>query len=403
MIYLDNAATTRVSPNAAVKMLDYLVTDYGNPGTKYGFGRRAQEAVKDAREKVSQLIGAQPDHVVFTSGGSEANVMALKSGMEWMKRNGKSVVAISAVEHDSVWEAAKSMCIKFGFYLQILPVLSNGEIDIDALREILMSQNVGLVSVMYVNNELGCINKIDTIAELCHAHGALVHTDAVQAISSNPINVGQCPESMGDRSDVDYLSISAHKIHGPKGIGALYAKSVNFLSPVIYGGDNQEFGVRGGTENVPGIVGFGIAASELVLEKSLGHSSEGLLCKFFQLFNEEFGKISGSGIEKVFTVNGLSGDAPRSDQNILSITLHGVDAQTFQLAADAVGVCIGVGSACHGDKTTPSRVLKSIGLSDEDAMCTIRVSVSSYNTEQEIELAVKLLAEVYRCLVRNQS
>ena len=249
MIYLDNAATTQLDPRVLESMMPYLMTQYGNAGTLYRFGRAANEAIQEARARVARFIGAGPDSIIFTSGGSEANNLVFHGVRDYLKRIGRTHVLVSAVEHDSVLRAAESL-IKDGFDVEYIPVLGNGTVPSAAVERALRA-DTGLVSVMYVNNETGVENPVGDIGSICLKHGVLFHTDCVQAAGCHPIDT----TSIG----CDFLSISAHKIHGPKGTGALYAKDSSILSPLIYGGHDQEFGLRGGTENVAGIVGFGRA------------------------------------------------------------------------------------------------------------------------------------------------
>lgn len=249
MIYLDNAATTQIDKRVLDAMMPYLTTQYGNAGTLYKFGRSAGEAVKQARAQVAEFLNAKPEQILFTSGGSEANSLVFQGLKEYLKSIGKTHILVSAIEHDSVLKAAHSL-IKDEFYIEYLPAHSDGKVFAQSVEDAITSKT-GLVSVMYVNNETGAVNPIEEIGTICMKRGILFHADCVQAAGCHPIDV----EKIG----CDFLSISSHKIHGPKGVGALFAKEKSMLAPIIFGGAEQEFGLRGGTENVAGIVGFGMA------------------------------------------------------------------------------------------------------------------------------------------------
>lgn len=249
MIYLDAAATTQIDRRVLESMMPYLTTQYGNAGTLYKFGRAANEALQSARAQVSRFVGADNGSIIFTSGGSESNNLVFHGAKEYLKRIGRTHVLVSAVEHDSVLRAAESLT-KEGFDVGYIPVQGDGSVSLTTL-EGLLRPDTGLVSVMYVNNETGTVNPVCDIGSLCMKHGVLFHTDCVQAAGCHPINVVEI--------GCDFLSVSSHKIHGPKGVGALYVKDMATVAPLIHGGSEQEFGLRGGTENVAGIVGFGRA------------------------------------------------------------------------------------------------------------------------------------------------
>lgn len=242
MIYLDNAATTQMDERVLEAMMPYLTTEYGNAGTLYKFGRAANEAVQKARTQVAALINAEPEQIIFTSGGSEANNLVFRGLKDYLKSIGKTHILVSAVEHDSVLRAAESL-IKDGFHVEYIPVSSECRVS-PAVIEDALRADTGLVSVMFANNETGAINPIEDIGTICMKRGILFHTDCVQAAGCYPIDVVKI--------GCDFLSVSSHKIHGCKGIGALYTKDKSKLTPIVYGGSEQEFGLRGGTENVAG-------------------------------------------------------------------------------------------------------------------------------------------------------
>ena len=248
MIYLDNAATTKVLPEVLDAMMPYLTTNYGNAGSLHKLGREASSAIETARQQVADFLNCQPENIIFTSGGSEANNLAIKGVATYLLSKGKTGIATSAVEHDSVFNALRDL--KRGFYPITIPVNRGCICDSIALEDSLRAMSnssspIGLVSVMYANNITGAINNVEKLASIAHNKGAMFHTDCVQAAGFNELDV--------KKIGCDFLSLSGHKIHAPKGVGALYVKDRSKLSPLISGGSAQEFGLRGGTENVAGI------------------------------------------------------------------------------------------------------------------------------------------------------
>lgn len=384
MIYLDNASTTQVDPEVLEAMMPYLTEQYGNPGTIYSFGRNAKKAVEKARVQVASFIGAKPEQIIFTSGGTESNNMVFSALADKLQADGKSEIVSTAIEHDSVIKAINSMCIKTNFDSHFVCPNEQGVVETDSIiRRI--NEKTGLVSVMYVNNEVGSENPVAEIGEYCRKHGILFHTDCVQAAGSHEIDV--------DKIGCDFLSLSSHKIHGVKGIGALYARNKSLLSPIIHGGDKQEFGLRGGTENVPAIVGFGKAceiATECLRKTDVSTSS--LKQIFYSCLLEELKAI---GLEEIVHING---DLIIKHGKILNLRFDKVDGETLLLMLDAKGVCVSAGSACRSQENEPSRVLLAMGIEPEDARNSIRVSFSRMNTTSEIEVAAKTIAECARIL-----
>lgn len=384
MIYLDNAATTQISPGVLEAVTNAMREDYGNPGTLYDLGKRAKELVSYARKQVADCIGAREDQIVFTSGGSESNATVIFGVADWMKENEKDTVVVSAIEHESVLKSAKAMCMKHGFHLHILSVDSSGHINPAELQAVLNAKSVGLVSIMYVNNEIGAVqHDMNKIAELCHENGALFHTDCVQALGSDHIDVAEM--------QCDFLSMSAHKVHGPKGVGGLYvsdlAKHLGAINPLVYGGNNQEFGLRGGTENVSGIVGFGEACSEVDDSDAMfNRMVYNLLYPFVDSLKRA---ANENGISDRLVVNGAF-----DTWKIVRVTIRGVDNEMLAMLLNKRGICVGIGSACNSRSVEPSHVLKAIGMSNDDAMSTIRVSFSKYNTPDEAETAAR---EIVSC------
>lgn len=374
MIYLDNAATTQIAPEVIEEMMPYLEKEYGNPGSLHKLGRNAALAVSKARKQVADSIEADPEQIIFTSGGSEANSLVFQGLRDYLSNIGKKTIIVSAVEHDSVLKAANSLT-KDGFDVKILGVNRFGEADIGQLEK-MISPEVGLVSVMYVNNETGAVNDVEKIGALCHHNNILFHTDCVQAAGCYCIDVRKI--------NCNFASISSHKIHGPKGIGALYVKNKNVLSPLIYGGSEQEFGIRGGTENTAGIVGFGKACSMY----------DNMYLKIVSVYKKVFARIVEEnlrvcGLNEIIKINGKSDSRGR----ILNIRFDGIDGETLVLYLDSEGIAVSSGSACCSKESTPSHVLTAMGLSSEDARNSIRISFSDYNSIAEIERAANAISD----------
>ena len=313
--------------------------------------------------------------MIFTSGGSEGNNTVLFGLGGWLRAHEKTGVMISRVEHDSVWKAAHEMCIKHDFGLAICEPDSGGEVKLSAVEsEFEKNKAIGLVSVMYANNETGVVNDVAGIAEYCHEHGALLHSDAVQAAGILPIDT----RHLG----ADFMTVSAHKFNGPKGIGALYARDPGLLSPLICGGADQEFGYRGGTENVPGIVGMG-EACRLSMREQAQHFRY-LTSQHSQLVWMLKSIAKDMGVEMK-----INGDVCNMVPKTLNVCFPGVDAETLLLLLDAREICLSAGSACRAHENTPSRVLTAMGLSPEDARCSVRISLSHLNTPEELDEAAR--------------
>lgn len=385
MIYFDSAATTKIAPEVLDAMMPYLTDEYGNAGALYGLGRTAAAAIKNARERVSTLFGCAPDHVVFTSGGSESNNTVFKGLRHVLKERGKTHLVVSAIEHDSVLRAAE-MLTKDGFYITYIKPGPDGCVSPKAV-ETAIREDTGLVSIMFVNNETGAVNDINEIGRICRQNEVLFHTDCVQAAGQYPLAVY--------KNDVDFASVSSHKIHGPKGVGALFVREKNLL-PLVCGGAGQEFGLRGGTENVAGIVGFGKAA-----EMAVSNMHDDMIAisvmkqKFYMAL---MGTLHEHGLaSECVHVNGRPVIEPGK---ILNLRFNGVDSQTLLLMLDSKGICVSAGSACRSHETEPSYVLVAMGISPDDARSSVRFSFSKYNTVDEVIRAAKTVAA---CVVALQS
>lgn len=383
MIYLDSAATTKIAPEVLAAMMPYLTDEYGNAGTLYGLGRSAAEAVQKAREQVATLFGCTPDHVVFTSGGSESNNTVFKGLQHKLTEQGKKHLIVSAIEHDSVLRAAEALT-KDGFYITYIKPSSDGRISPKAV-EAAIQEDTGLVSVMFTNNETGVTNDINEIGRICRQNEVLFHTDCVQAAGQYPLSVY--------KNDVDFASISSHKIHGPKGVGALYIREPSIM-PLVCGGSEQEFGLRGGTENVAGIVGLGAAAEIAVvnMQEDIIMVSMAKQKFYMELLHE----LNEFGVGDTLHVNGGSAIDPGK---AINLRFDGVDAQTLLLMLDSKGVCISAGSACRSHESEPSHVLTAMGLTAEEARSSVRVSFSKYNTVDEAEQAARDMASCV-CVLR---
>ena len=398
MIYLDNSATTRVHPDVLRAMMPYLGSQYGNAGALYRIGRESEKAIWKAREQVAKLMNASPNQIVFTSGGSEGNNMVFSYGMRCMlEKMGKKHIVISQIEHDSVYKAATNMFkpsgnadIKDDFYTHFINTKRDGTVDVGHLEELLNEdENIGLVSVMYVNNETGAINPVEYIGKICRERGILFHTDCVQAAGCNEIDVNliRC----------DYATISGHKIHAPKGTGAIYIRDRNLAKSLIYGGENQEFGLRGGTENVAGIVGLGEACKIINSDFNIHKLTILLLKKMF--YQNLMYYLKKESLDNIVHINGASIE---DEGKALSLRVENIDSETLVLMLDTKGVCVSAGSACHSHSSNPSRVLTAMGLSDDDARDSVRISFSSMNDSAEIIDAARIFASCIKILSELQ-
>ena len=388
MIYLDNAATTQIAPEVLEAMMPYLTDEYGNAGSLYALGRRAADAVARAREQVADCIGAKPEQIIFTSGGTEANNLVFKGLAPYLKTQDRTHLITTKIEHDSVLNTVKEMCIKHEFDVSYLDVKDVRQVPAGVaigLKEII-NENTGLVSMMYVNNEIGSVNNVQEACEIAHKHDALFHTDCVQALGDIDIDVMQL--------GCDFLSMSSHKIHGAKGVGALYAKDPTLLHPLITGGYDQEFSLRGGTENVSGIVGFG-KACEMIKQNIQERQSRILSLK--QLFLDVLcNTLIEYGLEDLKCF--FNGASPICKGKILNLRFRDIDAQTLVLYLDNKGVCVSAGSACRSRESKPSPVLLAIGLNPEEARNSVRFSFSHYLTDEQVVEAAKITASAIQVL-----
>lgn len=367
-IYLDNAATTKVSDNVLNAMLPYLKEEYGNPSSIYTLGRNSAIAVNKARHQVAQALGCKDSEVYFTSCGSESDNWAIKSTAKMMAQKGKKHIITSVFEHHAVLHTLDALK-KEGFEVTYLPVYSNGIVKVEDVANAIRP-DTALVTIMYANNEIGTIQPIPEIGALCKEKGVIFHTDAVQAIGNVHINVKE--------QNIDMLSLSGHKIHAQKGCGVLYVNKKYRLPPFIDGGA-QERGRRAGTENVPAIVGLGVAITDAV--NGVDAKNEKLKKFSDKIYNE---------IMKIDRVH-LNGDREKRMPSNLNFSFEGVEGESLLLQLDLQGIAASSGSACTSGSLDPSHVLLSIGLPHEVAHGSLRISMSEYTTEEEIDKLIEVL------------
>ena len=370
MIYADNAATTKMSPVALAAMLPALEDNYGNPSSLHSVGQRAAEALEAARAKVASCLGAKPEEIYFTSGGSEADNQAIRSAALVGARKGKRHIISTAFEHHAILHSLKRL-EKQGFEVTLLPVGPNGTVTAQQVKEAIRSDTC-LVTVMYANNEIGSILPIEEIGAVCREAGVLFHTDAVQAVGHLPIDV--------KAQHIDMLSLSGHKFHGPKGVGALYVRGGIPLVNVIEGGA-QERGKRAGTENVPGIAGMAAA-----LEDACAHMEENRV-KVTALRDRLI-----QGLSKI-PHSAVNGDLEHRLPGNVNLCFEGIEGESLLLLLDAAGICASSGSACTSGSLDPSHVLLAIGRPHEVAHGSLRLSLCEWNTQEEVD---HILREVPR-------
>lgn len=372
-IYLDHAATTPLDKEIFAKMAPYFTEDFGNADSPHAVGRKAMNAVDNARDGLAELLNAKPSEVYFTSGGTEADNWAILGAAYAQRERGRNKVVVSSIEHHAVLAAAERLQ-KEGFEVEYLPVNEGGMVESNALKAAL-TENVGLVAVMLVNNETGVIQPVEALARLAHENGSVFFTDGVQAAPYMPMDV----KALG----VDMLSLSAHKFYGPKGCGALYIKSGVKVKGHVVGGE-QERGLRGGTTNVPAVVGLAAAYKKNVDTMSATNEK---LCKLRALFLREISSLKG------MHVNGSEG-LPA----VLNLRFEGVSNVDFVYNMDLKGVCVAAGSACASASVKPSHVLLAMGLTEEAVRESVRFSFGKNNTEEEVLKAAALTVETVRKL-----
>lgn len=374
-IYADNAATTALSPEVLQDMMPYLTTVYGNPSSMYSIGSEAQKAVELARVDVAEAINALPREIFFTSGGSESDNWAIKGVARALKAKGKNHIITSAFEHHAVLHTCDALK-KEGFEITLLDVHSDGLVRPEEL-EAAIKDTTALVSIMYANNEIGTIQPIEELGAVCHRHGVLFHTDAVQAMGNVPIDV--------KKQNIDLLSMTAHKLHGPKGCGALYIRQ-GVRPQILIDGGAQERGMRAGTENVAGIVGL---ASAVKRAKATMEQRTERLTKLRSRLIDSLSKIERSR---------LNGDREKRLPGNINMCFEGIEGEALLLRLDLMGICASSGSACTSGSLDPSHVLLAIGLPHEIAHGSLRLSFSDETTEEDIDYIAKCVPQVVNTL-----
>ncbi len=374
-IYLDNSATTQVSDEVASAMQPYNGEKFGNASSLYMRGRESAEGIEKAREQVAGAIGADTKEIIFTSGGTESDNIAILGAAHAYREHGDHIIT-SSIEHPAVMETVEHLKLE-GYNVTHVPVDKEGILNVDALNEA-VTPNTILISVMHVNNEIGTIQPIEEVGKIAKESDIVFHTDAVQSFGKIDVNV----DSLG----VDLLTLSGHKIHGPKGVGALFVRKGTKLKAIMYGG-GQERGLRSGTENVPAIVGMGQASEIAVRDKSknVTHMTRLRDRLIDGIMKEEYVKLNGSRTK-------------RSPNNV-NVSFRFIEGESLVLMLDAQGVETSTGSACSSKDLQPSHVLRALGMQPEQAHGSLRLTNSQYNTEEEIDYVLEVLPGITQKLM----
>ncbi|HEY3422255.1 MAG TPA: cysteine desulfurase family protein [Methanocellaceae archaeon] len=374
-IYLDNSATTRMSDEVTSAMQPYSGEKFGNASSLYLRGRESAEAIEKVREQVAGAIGADTKEIIFTSGGTESDNIALLGAAHAYREHGDHIIT-SSIEHPAVMETLEHLRLE-GYNVTHVPVDKEGILNVDALNEA-VTPNTILISIMHVNNEIGTIQPLEEVGKIAKENDIVFHSDAIQSFGKIDVNV--------DRLGVDLLTLSGHKIHGPKGAGALFVRKGTKLKAIMYGG-GQERGLRSGTENVPAIVGMG-QASEIAardMRKNAAHMTR-LRDKLLDgIMKEEYVKLNGSPTK-------------RSPNNV-NVSFHFIEGESLVLMLDAQGVETSTGSACSSKDLQPSHVLRALGMRPEQAHGSLRLTNSQYNTEEEIDHVLDVLPGITQKLM----
>lgn len=371
VVYADNAATTKISDKSLNAMMPLLKEDYGNPSSLHSIGQKAKEYLEEARAKVAKCINAEPSSITFTSGGSEADNQALRSAAFMGKKKGKNHIISSKFEHHAILHTLKAL-EKEGFEVTLLDVYSDGIVKPEDVKNAITDKTC-LVTIMMANNEIGTIQPIKEIGAICREKGVLFHTDAVQAIGHIPVDVKEM--------NIDMLSLSGHKFHGPKGVGALYARKGILLANIIEGGA-QERKKRAGTENVPAIYGMAVAMEDATenLEKNMKYVTS--------LRNK-----MADGLKDI-PKSRINGNMEKHLPGTLNMCFEGIEGEGILLWLDQKGIEASSGSACTSGSLDPSHVLLAIGVPVEIAHGSLRLSISEYNTEEEINHIIDTVPQV---------
>ena len=375
MIYMDHSATSPVDPEVFKAMEPYFVDSFGNASTLYSLGRDARKSMESARAQVASLIGAKPEEVIFTSGGTESDNIAIKGTAYRLKNKGNHIIT-SAIEHPAVRETCKYL-EKNGFEVTYLPVYEEGIVKVSDLEKSITDKTI-LITIMHANNEIGTIQPIAEIGKIAREKKIYFHTDAVQTVGKIPMNV--------EEMNVDMLSLSAHKVYGPKGIGALYVKKGVRLEPLLHGGGHEK-GLRPGTENVSGIVGLG-KACELAQKNLLDGT------KYITNLRDKL--IDGvlDSIEQSY----LNGHRTKRLPNNINFRFTGIEGESLVLHLDSKGIAASTGSACSSKSLEPSHVLTALGLEHVDAHGSLRLTLGKENTDEEVDYVIESVKEVVETL-----
>lgn len=377
-VYADNAATTPMSESVFEAMTPFLTEFYGNPSSLYRIGREARRAVTEARMKVARALNAKdPSEIIFTGGGSQADNLAIRGYVKGRSARGKKHIITSKIEHHAVLYTCEAL-EKEGYPVTYLDVDAQGHVDLEQLKSVITDQTA-LVTIMAANNEIGTIQNLKAISEIAHAHGALFHTDAVQAVGHMPLDV----QEMG----IDMLSLSAHKFRGPKGIGALYVRRGIALEPLVYGG-GQERGLASGTENVAGMVGLGQAIEDATGE----HLAEKM--GYVKKLTDRLVK----GIMDAIPYTHYTGDPVNRLPGTASFVFEAIEGEGLILRLDLAGICGSTGSACSTGSLDPSHVLMAIGLPHEIAHGSLRLTLGEQNTEEDVDYLIENVTKVVETL-----
>jgi len=376
-IYLDNAATTPVRKEVLKEMLPYFDKKYGNASSLHSFGREARDAIENARKKIAGIINAEPEEIIFTSGGTEADNMAIKEIAFSARANGKNEIITSAIEHDAILESCKTL-EKVGFKIKYVPVDTDGIADPRAVEK-LITEKTAIVSIMHANNEIGTIQPIEEIAKICKVKGIYFHTDAVQTFCKEKIDV--------KKMNIDLLSASSHKIYGPKGVGFLFIKKGTNIQALLDGG-GHEFGLRSGTENVTGIVGFAKAAE--------------LASKEMNSENARLKKLRDKIIQELLKIEGtiLNGSKTKRLASNVNVSFRAIEGESILLKLDEKGIAASTGSACSSKSLEPSHVLLALGLPHIAAHGSVRITLGRFNTEKDVDYLISVIPKVIEDLRR---
>lgn len=370
-MYLDNSATTQVSEEVLNEMKPYFRKEFGNPSTLYSIGRSSKNALDQSRQKVADAINANPDEIIFTSGGSESDNLAIKGLAYKLRKKGNHIIT-SNIEHPAVKNTLKFL-ENLDYNVSYLPVDENGIIKIEDLKNAITDDTI-LITIMHANNEIGTIQPIEEIGKISHENNIIFHTDAVQSFGKIDVDV--------EKLNVDLLSLSSHKINGPKGVGALYIKKGIRLEPLIHGG-GQEKGIRSGTENVPGIVGFAKACE--IVSKNLDKNYK----KLSSIRDELIDKVLSTIPESY-----LNGDRNRRLPNVVNFRFKAIEGESLILLLDAKGYQASTGSACSSNTLEASPVLTALGLDPVDVHGSLRISLSPESEEFNIDEFVEIISDV---------